>query len=297
MPVDLASALLRLLDATRADAARALPALSTVLAEGLAAGRAAWPTVSVTDERFVAQVASALTSADDVALLPRLRLADLYLTAACADADHGAIEALIARYRPDMNAALRQIGLAGLHVDEVVLDLWQTMFVGPGDGRPRIGDYRGRGDLRRWLRSSALRAAYKVLESRGRDLALDDEGLAAIPDQAVDPEMGYLKQRYAAEFRDAFHAAIASLEPRQRSLLRRHHLDGLTIDELGALHGVHRATAARWVADAREAVLLATRRELQQRLRLEDGEMSSLLVLVQSQLDLSIERALETRSD
>lgn len=290
-PVDLAQALRALLDDGRAAELSAIPTLAAVLTEALATARATWPTVAVSDHRFVGQLATALSASDDAALLPQLRFSDLYLTAACADGDRAAIELLTTRYRADLAAALRQIGLPASQIDELIQDLWQTLLVGPADGRARIADYRGRGDLHRWLRASALRAAYKHLERSGRSVALDDD-LAAVPAGGLDPEMDYLKRRYAAEFRDALHAAIAGLEPRQRALLRRHHLDGMSVDELGALHRVHRSTAARWVADARQVVLRATRRELQVRLRLAEAEMSSLLGFVQSQLDVSIERVL-----
>lgn len=38
-----------------------------------------------------------------------------------------------------------------------------------------------------------------------------------------------------------------------RPLLVQHHKDGLSVDQLAALYGVHRATAARRVAAARDA--------------------------------------------
>jgi hypothetical protein len=49
---------------------------------------------------------------------------------------------------------------------------------------------------------------------------------------------------------------------RARNLLRQHVLDGLTIDELARLYRAHRATCARWLADARSELALHTRRHL-----------------------------------
>ena len=69
------------------------------------------------------------------------------------------------------------------------------------------------------------------------------------------------------------------------------------VDELGALLGVHRATAARWVAEAREAVFDQTRRVLRERFGVADADLKSLIQLVRSRLDVSIERALATRDD
>lgn len=58
------------------------------------------------------------------------------------------------------------------------------------------------------------------------------------------------------------------------------------------LHGVHRATAARWVDAARETVLAGTQRELIRRLRISRSELASVIRLIQSQLELSLLRVL-----
>ena len=290
------AAVLGHLEPERAAATAALPDLAGVLDGALAAARAAWPGVAVADERFGRQVAAAVACLDDVGFLPRLRFADLYLAAACADGDAAAVRILTARYGAELTAALRPLRLAQAHADEVIQRVWEHVLVGAG-GPPRIADYRGRGDLRRWLRATALRAAYRLLEQSGRDVALADDDDLAESDGGPDPEIEYLKRRYATEFRDAFHAALAAVSPRERALLRRHYLDGLGVDELGALLGVHRATAARWVAEAREAVFDQTRRVLRERFGVADADLKSLIQLVRSRLDVSIERALATRDD
>ena len=61
----------------------------------------------------------------------------------------------------------------------------------------------------------------------------------------------------------------------------------MNIDKLGVMFQIHRATAARWLHSAREAVFTETRRLLQERLRLSPGEFDSLVRVLRSQLDLS----------
>ena len=51
---------------------------------------------------------------------------------------------------------------------------------------------------------------------------------------------------------------------------------------------VHRATAARWVAHAREALVGGVRRTLETRFRIGSDELDSLLRLVHSRLELSL---------
>src|SRR5439155_17675697 len=111
-------------------------------------------------------------------------------------------------------------------------------------------DYSGRADLRMWIRTTAVRLAIDLLR-RKRALPIDDDELAALPALADDPEVAHLKDRYRDELRTAIGEAIGALEARDRLLLKYHYVDGLAIDRIGALYGVHRATAARWLGAAR----------------------------------------------
>jgi RNA polymerase sigma-70 factor (ECF subfamily) len=80
------------------------------------------------------------------------------------------------------------------------------------------------------------------------------------------------------------------MEARDRVMLRQHFVDGLTIDELGPLYGVHRATAARWIASAKEDLMTRTRREFMARARLSPKEMASVMRMVQSRLEVTLAR-------
>ena len=70
-----------------------------------------------------------------------------------------------------------------------------------------------------------------------------------------DLELDFLKQRYQQDFKEAFILALRGLTVRERNLLRQRFIYGLSLDELGALYRVNRATTARWVVQAREEVL------------------------------------------
>ena len=89
-----------------------------------------------------------------------------------------------------------------------------------------------------------------------------------------------------------FETAVAALSARDRNLLRLDFIDGLNIDQIGAIHRVHRSIVARWIAQARESILLETQRLLRERLGLDNAEFNSLLALVKSELNLSIHRYL-----
>ena len=106
-----------------------------------------------------------------------------------------------------------------------------------------------------------------------------------------------MKETYRREFNASLERALDSLTARQRNLLRQQYIDGLSIDELGRLYGVHRATAARWAQAARLALIDATRQILDERLALTDSEFRSLVRLVISQLELRLDSELDPTVD
>jgi RNA polymerase sigma-70 factor (ECF subfamily) len=95
----------------------------------------------------------------------------------------------------------------------------------------------------------------------------------------------------------AFEVAVNGLASRERNLIRYQLVDGLNVDQIGALYGTHRATAARWVAAARDELATRTRDELRRRLSLSHQEVDGLIRWVQSQLELSLQRLFVVERD
>src|SRR5690606_34667577 len=124
----------------------------------------------------------------------------------------------------------------------------------------------------------------------GREESLDELLLERWPDAAPGPERKHLRARYTAELKRAIREAFAALEVRQRNLLRQHVLDELTIDDLARLYRAHRATCARWLADARADLGKGTRKRLIAALGLPGHELESLLRFLDTDLELSISR-------
>jgi RNA polymerase sigma-70 factor (ECF subfamily) len=119
-------------------------------------------------------------------------------------------------------------------------------------------------------------------------VASPDEALERMVVSPDDPELLPLKETYHAQFREAFLGALASLEPRERTVLLQHYLDGLNIEQIGALYRVHRATIARWIARTREALLERTREALMRTLRLSEPEYESLMRLIGSRMAITL---------
>lgn len=235
-------------------------------------GAAVWPAFSVPRERF-AEVAA---NRDVVA-------EDLYLALACADGDEAAIRACREAHEPSLRQALAKLGMSPTTIDEVVQRVLVIVFVGEA-GAAQITTYTGRGTLRSWLRTIAVRTGRRQLGLEN-DLASDD----ALPEIAAsDPELELLRERYRDQVKQAFAAAFAELAERERNVLRQYHIDGLTIDQLANLYQVNRATTARWVAGARLSVITHTRKHLVERFGIAAAEVDSIIRLVRSQLDVSV---------
>jgi RNA polymerase sigma-70 factor (ECF subfamily) len=259
--------------------------LEDSLTRAFDSGRAAWPGIDVDVTRYVRHLASVL---DDETTLESLHTNDLYLACACLDGNAAALATLERDFIGTLAPALRSTGLDAAATDDVTQKVREMVLVG-SEGVPGIANYRGRGQLRSWLRAVALRNA--MMEFRGRrEAPLADDALSQMPAVADDAQLAPWKAQYAAAFRKAFAEAITTLDERDRTLLRQHHLDRLSIDALASLHKVHRATAARWVASAREALLAAIRKRMIQLLAISGSELDSALRMARSQLDVSIHR-------
>ena len=216
-----------------------------------------------------------------------LHLADLAWARELVNRNGDALARYEAELVPIVGAKLRRRGFTDDQIADVQQTLRERLLVGAGEG-PALAAYEGRGKLSSWVLVSALREAVRVRGKQAREPAVEDDALIALADrverQADAPE----KEPYREAFRAAFRTALANLEPRERTLLRMHVIDEVSIDGIAALHGVHRATAARWVESARETVSLATRRELARALGIDPFEASELMQWVRSRIELSL---------
>jgi RNA polymerase sigma-70 factor (ECF subfamily) len=234
---------------------------------------------------FVAYVAERV--ALDVQGRPRLRTlhaGDLWVAYGCVTHNAAALAALEQRYVPELRSALRRSFDAGL-AEDAELRLMDKLLYARDD--KMLASYAGRGGLASWLRAAAIRTAIDLMRAR-REHPTDLSTLAMIGG-ADDPIFAALKQRYREEFRVAFGAAAEQLTDRERALLRYRFLDGLSIDEIGVLYRVHRSTVARWIGAIREGLFEGTRAHLVDQLEVSESEIDSILRLIDSQLEFSIE--------
>jgi RNA polymerase sigma-70 factor, ECF subfamily len=255
-----------------------------------AAGRAAYPAIALGDDVVALRLANRLRDDPD-AQLDDLHDADVFLATALGCGDTAALQVFEDVLVPQIELALRRLRLPRGTDDEVKQALRVELLVEGG----KIADYAGIGELAAWLRVSATRKALKLVRRAGREQTLDDVLLEHWPAPTPGPERSHMRERYTTELKRAIQDAFAELAVRQRNLLRQHILDELTIDDLARVYRVHRATCARWLADARTELGRGTRKKLVVALGLPRDELDSLLRFLDSDIELSMSRVLATR--
>jgi RNA polymerase sigma-70 factor (ECF subfamily) len=265
---------------TRDAGASGAEALEILLLDCFAAGRAAWPNVALEPEVFAQHLAAAGSP------VPPRYVGDLYLACGCAQGVAEALAALDAKLTSELARSIAHTCRSPAAVDEVLQELRVTILVAKDGCAPKITTYAGTARLVTWLTTAALRIAQR--DRRREEAKRRVDPLAGALLGATDAELELVKERYRADVEEAICRALGELAPRQRALLRMHVVDGATLERVGRVYHVSRATAARWIADAREAVLSATRRRLCERLGLGVREVESVLRLVRSRLDLDM---------
>jgi len=263
--------------------------LEGLLERAVASARAAWPGIEVPPRVFLGWLSARLTAAGVETLertLSALRLGDLYIACAWARGDRAALAVFERLYAPELLSAVHRIDRSGSHAEDVLQAVRHKLFVEePGCG-PKIGEYSGRGELRRWLRAVAVRAGIDAVRA-AREVPVEEDLLDAIEVPADHPELAHLKHASLAELKPALREALGALGARERRLLQQYYLDGANLEALAALHRVTPSAVSRSLAKARATLVGRIRNALIARLRLSGREVDNLLHLVQSQLELS----------
>jgi RNA polymerase sigma-70 factor (ECF subfamily) len=217
---------------------------------------------------------------------------DVYIAIASCDGDSAAIAQLDELVGRELRHAASKLRATPDQTAEVHAELRRILLVDDTDRPAALRDYAGRGDLRGYLRVSATRALIRAINRGRREIAIDDGEVFDRMLPLDDPELSILRAQYRETVDAALRAALSTLDARSRALLRYQLIDGWSIDQVGKLYGVHRATAARWFNRARAALVSATHRRLAERLKVPVEEIESVIRLVQSKLDASMVRFL-----
>lgn len=274
--------------------------VDALITTAITTGIESWPELLVDPVQFARWLGARMGTHKEMASLRRwfayLRPDDLYLACCCASGTSAAIHAFKNHFREDIDLLTRRFEDRTWGTQDLEQILFEKLFVGK---RARIVDYAGQGFLQNWLRVTSTRtfidAKRGQAQQKREDLLTQGLSWEVLGSECGDDvELEFFKQTYQAQFKAAIAQAVQRLEPQQRVLLRQHVVERRGLDKLGALYGIHRATVARHLKQARDALYMHTRQVLLAELKVSDTQLDSILALIRSRLDASIERLLKS---
>lgn len=268
-----------------------LDALDATLTRLCADARAAYPELPFDPRAFSGELAQRLGGLASPAQLSAIRADHVHLAIACTAGSDLAIKQFEAELFDEVSATGARMRARPDQIDDARGTLRRVLFTAEPGRRAAVAVFSGRSDLRTYLRVIATRELVRVIV-KGKDVAVDDHALADLVAPNDSPELAALRERYRDDVDAAIRDALANLPEPSRALLRYSVVDGWSIDRIGALYGIHRSSAARRVAAARDELAAAIRMEVSRRLAISIEEVDSIVRLVQSRIDVSLERLL-----
>ena len=261
--------------------------------------RAQHPDIALAPERFATFLAARLPAAGEKgAAADALHIADLYLACAYSLGIQTAQERVEAEHFSRIARRLGRMTVPHLAIADILQEL-RCRLVELQDPAALSRGYSGRGSLGGWLFVTAVRTAERRLMRTQKEL-IEHEATLGAHDRlarALDPEMEHLLHSCKETFESAMREGLAALSSRERNLLRYHFLEHFSIDRLAEIYGVHRATAARWIARAQKHLADETHARFAAKIPLAKGSMPRLIELIRSRLDLSLSGVLQRMTE
>jgi RNA polymerase sigma-70 factor, ECF subfamily len=239
------------------------------LEEAFVSARRVWPHISLSFRQFQDFV----TLPHDGWTVPAYP-ADVYLCTGCVNGHGDAYRALQAAYFSSLRAVIYRVTGDRPAVDDVLQDVCTRLFVGEA---AKLRTYRGSGTLGGWLRRVAVRASqdYQREKWAQRDRL---RKLARVAPDDASPEAPSSLQRHTTLGEQAWCGAIGLLDAADKQLLHHYFVSGLSIDILGAMYEVHRATIARRIQRVAQLVHRRARKALAGHFpELDTGDLDALV--------------------
>jgi RNA polymerase sigma-70 factor (ECF subfamily) len=244
-----------------------------------------WPEISLSRQRFGELVLD--TGATEGGL--QRWGAELYLACAAASGDATAVRQIDELYIARLPARIRRLGATADRVPDVLQAVRARLFVGPA---PRILGYDARAPLEQWIKVVAIRTAIDMHRTETAGPRAEAEWLATLSAHESDAATTLIRQEHKAAFEEALRDQLGRLSPRDRTILRLHVVEGVSVETLATSYGVHRVTVARWIWNAGERVLDGIRLHFRERFGVIPHEFDSLARLMRSQLSLKVSEVL-----
>jgi RNA polymerase sigma-70 factor (ECF subfamily) len=257
-------------------------------------GTARWPEVDLPYDAFarhVLELRAAGAPLGDDDLLDNAP--DLFLAAACLREHPRALSAFEREYMSQVPLMIAAIDPSYDFGTEVTQALRERLLCAPLE---RLRHYSGTGKLLGWIRVAARRQAIDLKRQEGASLRRSVQLPSAELPSAVSarhPEWELLRRRYQEPVEEALRLAVGALSARDRMVLRLYLLRGDNIEAIGRVYGVHRATVARWIAAAQQAIVASVVASLEKR-GIPAAELESLVQDLWSQIQITLSSLLQT---
>jgi RNA polymerase sigma-70 factor (ECF subfamily) len=254
---------------------------ATELDDAYGRGRTAWPLIALKHERFS-------TRAIELTVSPlglQNWASDFYLACAAGEGIEKAIDLIDQRYVAHLTARIRRLGARSDDTADVLQLVRQRLFVGNG---ARIRAYNARSPLEQWIKLVGIRTAVDRHRAEEKSRRVARQSIDNPARAQSDVAETLFKHRYRAEFALVLARQLASLSPRDRTVIRLHLVDGLSLEAIAASKGIHRVTVARWLWRAGESMLAGLQRHFKETYGMPPKECQSLAHLLQSQLSLDL---------
>ena len=219
-----------------------------------------------------------------------LAAADLYLACACIERVPGAAAEFELHFAKVIRRAVSRVVVEHDDCKDAEQRVRQHLLVGAGHVGPALVKYPGQAPLAQWISVVAVRVAISMLRSESAERRLRQRaGAEAI---GVNPEQLFMKAEIREALEPAVDEALGRLADRDRLIMRLFLVGGMTTHAIGRSLGLSHQAISKRLARAREALLRDIRATVAARLKLRKTELSSVMRVVGSQLDVNVSRVL-----
>lgn len=228
--------------------------------------------------------------------LTKLDLEGVYLALGCARGDKRALAAFERRFAADIERAGQRLRGTAMTMDEHRQRVRERLFVPKGQRAPKIATYTGRGSLRSWVRTIAVRSMIDAARSPAARVSSElvgEKRVQWLPERD-DAELAWIRAEERDRIQAALRGAFADLSPRERNLLRQRFFFHLGPKALATIYRVHRATITRWFERLHARLLDTAKARLKADSVGGDIDLEQILVGLRSHTDLSIRRLLHS---
>ncbi len=247
------------------------------------AGQRAWPEINLSFEEFAAFADSRRPPEGPI---PADFADDVFLACACARNVPHALRCFRDRFAPVVAAAVRRFDDSDAFAEEVYQRLSELLFVDGPEHPAKIGLYSGTGSLAAFVGTTARRIALRLTANSGRFQG--EEALIQQFSQIHEQETSMLRMRHREIFNRALSVALRQLPRRERLILRMNLVERVSTTKLAAMYKVSQPTISRWIQKTAQNIFTTVKETVCDELEIDTRELESLLLLVRSQIEITI---------